>query len=258
MLELKNIYKTFNKNSSSPNKLFEDFNLKVKDKEFVTVVGSNGSGKSTILNLISGNIAVDSGKIIFNEEDITKVEEYKRYKKIGRVFQNPDLGNCSDMTVFENLVLADNKNKPWNLKKINRSSKERFMEMLSPLNLGIENKMDTLMKELSGGQRQVVSLLMTTLADIDLLMLDEHTAALDPKTGEKVMQITEKIVKERNLTTIMVTHNLSHAIDYGNRIIMLHEGTKILDLDREEKEKAQVSDLLDLFNKISLRRGNSV
>lgn len=257
MLELKNIYKTFNKNQN-PNKLFNDFNFKVGTGEFVTVIGSNGSGKSTILNLICGNTLPDSGEIIFNDENITNVKEYKRYRKIGRVFQNPTLGNCSNMTVLENLMLAENKNKPWNLRRMKDRSKEKFIEMLEPLELGLENKLESRISDLSGGQRQAVSLLMTTLSDIELLVLDEHTAALDPKTGEKVMQITKRIVEERNLTTIMVTHNLEHALAYGNRIIMLHEGEVILDLSGEEKDKTKMDDILNLFNQISIRRGNSV
>ena len=257
MLELKNIYKTFNKNQN-PNKLFNDFNLKVGTGEFVTVIGSNGSGKSTILNLICGNTLPDSGEIIFNDENITNVKEYKRYRQIGRVFQNPALGNCSNMTVLENLMLAENKNKPWNLRRMKDRSKEKFIEMLEPLELGLENKLESRISDLSGGQRQAVSLLMTTLSDIELIVLDEHTAALDPKTGEKVMQITKRIVEERNLTTIMVTHNLEHALAYGNRIIMLHEGEVILDLSGEEKYKTKMDDILNLFNQISIRRGNSV
>lgn len=257
MLELKNIYKTFNKNKN-PNELFRDFNLKVGAGEFVTVIGSNGSGKSTLLNLICGNILPDSGDIIFKGENVTKLQEYKRYKRIGRVFQNPALGNCSNMTVLENLMLAENKNKPWNLTKMKDSSKEKFVEILKPLELGLENKLQSTINDLSGGQRQAVSLLMTTLSDVELLVLDEHTAALDPKTGEKVMQITKKIVSERNLTTIMVTHNLEHALAYGNRIIMLHEGEIILDLSGKEKENTKMEDILNLFNQISIRRGNGV
>lgn len=257
MLELNHIYKTFNKNKN-PNELFNDFNLKIGTGEFVTVIGSNGSGKSTLLNLICGNTSPDSGEIIFKGENITNVKEYKRYRRIGRVFQNPALGNCSNMTVIENLMLAENKNRPWNLKKMKDSSKEKFIEMLKPLELGLENKLSSSIDDLSGGQRQAVSLLMTTLSDIELLVLDEHTAALDPKTGEKVMQITKNIVEERKLTTIMITHNLEHAIAYGNRIIMLHEGEIILDLSVEEKEKIKMDDILNLFNQISIRRGNSV
>lgn len=257
MLELKHINKTFNKNKN-PNELFNDFNLKIGPGEFVTVIGSNGSGKSTLLNLICGSTLPDSGEVIFKGENITNEKEYKRYRRIGRVFQNPALGNCSNMTVLENLMLAENKNKSWNLKRMKDSSKEKFMDMLRPLELGLENKMESLISDLSGGQRQAVSLLMTTLSDIELLVLDEHTAALDPKTGEKVMQITKRIVEERNLTTIMVTHNLEHALAYGNRIIMFHEGEIILDLSGEEKEKTKMDDILNLFNQISIRRGNSV
>ncbi|WP_300411121.1 ATP-binding cassette domain-containing protein [Lagierella sp.] len=259
MLELKNIKKTFNKTSPNPTILFKDLNLDFKSGEFVTIIGSNGSGKSTLLNIISGGVGVDSGEVFLKGKEITNTKDFQRYRYIGRVFQNPALGNCSTMTVFENLLLAENKNKKWNLTKVLDENKRKFyQEKLQEIGLGLENKLDIPMEKLSGGQRQVISLLMATLSDIELLILDEHTAALDPKTAEKVMEITRKLVEDRKLTTLMVTHNLGHAIEYGDRLIMLHEGEVILDLNEKEKENAKMDDLLNIFNKISIRRGNSI
>lgn len=259
MLELKNIYKTFNKNSPNLTILFKDLNLNFKKGEFVTIIGSNGSGKSTLLNIISGGTGIDSGQILINGKDITNTKDFQRYGYMGRVFQNTALGNCSTMTVFENLLLAENKNRKWDLSlAINMNKISEYKEKLKEVGLGLESKLDIPMSKLSGGQRQVVSLLMATLPKIDLLILDEHTAALDPKTAERVMEITKEQVEKRNLTTLMVTHNLDHAIKYGNRLIMLHEGAIILDMDEKEKEKAKLDDLLDIFNKISIRRGNSI
>lgn len=257
MIELKNINKTFGRGTVNEQVLFTDFNLTVNDNEFISVIGSNGSGKTTMLNIICGSVPFDSGDIIINGTSVAKMKEFKRYKRIGRVYQNPALGTCPAMTILENMAMADNKGKAFGLSA--GTSKKRinyYKELLSTLNLGLENKMNVPVGQLSGGQRQAMALLMTSMSPIDFLILDEHTAALDPKTAEIIMQLTDKIVREKKLTTIMVTHNLLFALEYGNRLIMMHEGNAVLDISGEDKENASVDDLLDRFNKISLERGN--
>ncbi len=257
MIELKNINKTFGRGTVNEQVLFTDFNLTVNDNEFISVIGSNGSGKTTMLNIICGSVPFDSGDIVINGTSVAKMKEFKRYKRIGRVYQNPALGTCPAMTILENMAMADNKGKTFGLSA--GTSKKRinyYKELLSTLNLGLENKMNVPVGQLSGGQRQAMALLMTSMSPIDFLILDEHTAALDPKTAEIIMQLTDKIVREKKLTTIMVTHNLLFALEYGNRLIMMHEGNAVLDISGEDKENASVDDLLDRFNKISLERGN--
>ena len=257
MLELININKNYNPGSVNELCLFKDFNLTVKDGEFVSVVGSNGSGKTSMLNIICGSIAVDSGKILIHGEDITRQKDYIRQRRIGRVYQDPSKGTCPGMTILENMSIAENKGKPYNLGRgVNKAKLEEYREMLRPLNLGLEDKMDVKVGALSGGQRQAMALLMSTMTPIEFLILDEHTAALDPKTAELIMELTDKIVKEKNLTTIMVTHNLRYAIEYGNRLVMMHQGNAILDKKGEEKDKMSVDDILTLFNEISIECGN--
>ena len=257
MLELININKNYNPGSVNELCLFRDFNLTVKDGEFVSVVGSNGSGKTSMLNIICGSIAVDSGKILIHGEDITRQKDYIRQRRIGRVYQDPSKGTCPGMTILENMSIAENKGKPYNLGRgVNKAKLEEYREMLRPLNLGLEDKMDVKVGALSGGQRQAMALLMSTMTPIDFLILDEHTAALDPKTADLIMELTDKIVKEKNLTTIMVTHNLRYAIEYGNRLVMMHQGNAILDKKGEEKDKMSVDDILTLFNEISIECGN--
>lgn len=248
MLELININKNYNPGSVNELCLFKDFNLTVKDGEFVSVVGSNGSGKTSMLNIICGSIAVDSGKILINGEDITKQKDYIRQRRIGRVYQDPSKGTCPSMTILENMSIAENKGKPYNLGRgVNKAKLETYREMLRPLNLGLEDKMGVQVGSLSGGQRQALALLMATMTPIDFLILDEHTAALDPKTAEIIMELTDQVVKEKKVTTIMVTHNLRYAVEYGNRLIMMHEGHIIYDVAGEEKKNLQVSDLLAKF-----------
>ena len=248
MLELININKNYNPGSVNELCLFKDFNLMVKDGEFVSVVGSNGSGKTSMLNIICGSIAVDSGKILINGEDITKQKDYIRQRRIGRVYQDPSKGTCPSMTILENMSIAENKGKPYNLGRgVNKAKLETYREMLRPLNLGLEDKMGVQVGSLSGGQRQALALLMATMTPIDFLILDEHTAALDPKTAEIIMELTDQVVKEKKVTTIMVTHNLRYAVEYGNRLIMMNEGHVIYDVRGEEKTKLEVSDLLERF-----------
>lgn len=257
MLELKNIDKYYNQGTVNEMCLFRDFNLSIADGEFVSVVGSNGSGKTSMLNLICGSIDMDRGSISINGRDISKEKEFKRSGYIGRVYQNPAMGTCPSMTILENMALADNKGKFFGLKTgTNKKRIEFYKESLRQLNLGLEDKLHVKVGSLSGGQRQAMALLMSTMTPIDFLILDEHTAALDPKTAELIMEMTDKIVKEKKLTTIMVTHNLRYAVEYGNRLLMMHQGEAVMDVKGEEKARLQVDDILSKFNEISIECGN--
>ena len=257
MLELAHVNKYFNPGTVNEMCLFEDFNFQVEDGQFVSVVGSNGSGKTSMLNLICGSLRVDMGKVLINGEDITYKKEFLRHKKIGRVFQDPSKGTCPSMNILENLSIADNKGKPFNLTRgTNRKKIDVYKEMLRPLNLGLEDKLYTKVGSLSGGQRQALSLLMSTMTPIDFLILDEHTAALDPKTAEIIMKLTGQIVREKHVTTIMVTHNLRYAVEYGDRLVMMHEGKVVLDKVGEEKQEVKVEDIMHIFNEISIECGN--
>ena len=257
MLELRDISKVYSPGSVNEHVLFRHFNLTVEDGQFISVVGSNGSGKTSMLNLICGSIPADEGKIIINGKDITRVREHKRYRTIGRVYQNPAMGTCGNMTILENMAMADNKNRPYNITPgINRRRVDEYRAMLSELGLGLEDKLGVPVSNLSGGQRQALSLLMTTLTPIEFLILDEHTAALDPKTAEIIMQLTGRIVKEKKLTTLMVTHNLRYALEYGNRLIMMHEGNIVMDHADEAKQALKLDDILGKFNEISIECGN--
>lgn len=257
MLELQQIKKYYNPGTVNEMCLFNGFDLKINDGEFVSVVGSNGSGKTSMLNIICGSIPVDSGKILVGGKEITKQKEFLRHRNIGRVYQNPAMGTCPNMTILENMSLADNKGKPFGLRLgTNKARVSFYKEQLSRLGLGLEDKMDIKVGSLSGGQRQAMALLMATMTPIEFLILDEHTAALDPKTADLIMELTDQIVKEKNLTTIMVTHNLRYAVEYGNRLIMMHEGQAILDKNAEEKAKMKVEEILNLFTEISIECGN--
>ena len=257
MLRLENVSKYYNVGTVNEMCLFRNFNLTIHDGEFISVVGSNGSGKTSMLNIICGSIDVDSGKLWLNDQDITNMKEYKRLEKIGRVFQNPAMGTCPGMTILENLSIADNKGKHYGLRRgIQKKRIDYYREQLSLLNLGMEDKLHVKVGSLSGGQRQALALLMSTMTPIDFLILDEHTAALDPKTAEVNMELTNKLVKEKKLTTIMVTHNLRYAVEYGDRLLMMHEGKAILDKNGDEKERTRVEDVLDIFNAISVESGN--
>lgn len=257
MIEFANVDKIYNKGSVNETQLFNNFNLNVESEEFVSVIGSNGSGKTSMLNMICGSIPITNGDIKINGESINKLQEFVRYKRIGRVYQNPAIGTCSTMTILENMSLADNKGKLFGLGLgTNKKRINYYKEILSQLNLGLEDKLDVKVGLLSGGQRQAMALLMSTMTPIDILILDEHTAALDPKTADIIMELTDKIVKEKRLTTIMVTHNLMFALDYGTRLIMMHEGNAIVDAKGEEKNNIVLDDILDKFNQISIRSGN--
>ena len=257
MLELKQINKYYNQGTVNEMCLFEDFSLTIRDRQFVSVVGSNGSGKTSMLNIICGSIPLDSGRIIIGGKDITSMPEYKRQRRIGRVYQNPAMGTCPHMTILENMALADNKGKPFNLLPgTNRQRINYYKEQLHSLGLGLEDKLHVKVGVLSGGQRQAMALLMSTMTPIEFLILDEHTAALDPKTAEVIMELTDQIVREKNLTTIMVTHNLRYAVEYGDRLIMMHQGSAIIDSVDEDKASLKVDDILDRFNEISIECGN--
>lgn len=257
MLELKNIYKYYNPGTVNEMCLFENYNLTVKNGEFVSVVGSNGSGKTSMLNIICGSIPVEDGKILLDGKDITEEKEYKRNRKIGRVYQNPAFGTCPSMTILENMSLAEHKGKIFGLQRgVSRKRGEYYRELLRPLNLGLEDKMNVKVGALSGGQRQAMALLMSTMTPIEFLILDEHTAALDPKTAEIIMELTGKIVKEKKLTAIMVTHNLRYAVEYGDRILMMHQGQNVMDCCGAEKAGISIDHILEKFNEISIECGN--
>ena len=257
MLELKNISKYYNPGSVNEMCLFQDFNLTIRDHEFVSVVGSNGSGKTSLLNIICGSIGVDSGNIIVNGTDITGRKDYLRQRKIGRVYQDPSKGTCPSMNILENMSLADNKGKGYGLTKgVNKARIEEYRESLRQLNLGLEDKLYTKVGSLSGGQRQALALLMSTMTPIEFLILDEHTAALDPKTAEIILELTDKIVREKKVTTIMVTHNLRYAVEYGDRILMMHQGNAVLDKAGEEKKAISTEEIMGIFNRISVECGN--
>ena len=257
MLKLEHICKTYNKGTVNETTLFSDFNLQVKKGEFISVIGSNGSGKTSILNLICGSIPLDSGDIKVRGESIVKLKEYQRSKIIGRVFQDPAKGTCPSMNILQNMAMADNKGKAFNLTSgVNKKRISYYKEQLSRLHLGLEDKLYVKVGALSGGQRQAMALLMSTMTPLDFLILDEHTAALDPKTSEIIMELTNEIVQEKQLTTLMVTHNLRHAVEYGNRLIMMHQGKAILDLDMQKRKETKIEDILGVFNEISIECGN--
>ncbi|MCF6461912.1 ABC transporter ATP-binding protein [Clostridium sp. Cult1] len=252
MLRLNNISKTFNKGNINEQELFKNFSLNIEKGDFISVIGSNGAGKSTLLNLISGKMEVDKGEITLNGVDVTEKDEYEKCKNISRIFQDPSMGTNPSMTIYENLSMAKNKGKKFGLTFLmDKDDEEFFKDSLGILGLNLEDKLHTPVSQLSGGQRQSLALIMATIGNPDLLLLDEHTAALDPKTSQIVMDITEKVVKEKGLTTIMVTHNIEHAIKYGNRLIMLHLGKKILDIDGNMKKSLTKEELLSLFKDIS-------
>ena len=249
MLKIENVKKTFLKGTINEKTVLNGVDLILEEGDFVTVIGSNGAGKSTLLNAIAGTFDVDEGKIYIDDVDITKYPEYKRAKYIGRVFQDPMMGTASDMWIEENLALANRRGGKRGLGQgINNEERKIYKNLLSEFDLGLEDRLDTKVGLLSGGQRQAITLLMATLKQPKLLLLDEHTAALDPKTAQRVLDITDKIVEKYKLTTFMVTHNMKDAIKHGNRLIMMHEGQIVLDIKGEEKKKLTVEKLLSKFN----------
>ena len=252
MLEIKNVTKIFNPGTVNEKLALDNFSLTLEDGDFVTVIGGNGAGKSTMMNAIAGVWPVDAGKIIIDGVDVTKLPEHKRAKYLGRVFQDPMTGTAATMGIEENLALAKRRGHGRTLRAgISRKEREEYREMLKILDLGLEDRLTSKVGLLSGGQRQALTLLMATLQKPKLLLLDEHTAALDPKTAAKVLETTEFIVQRDQLTTLMITHNMRDAIAHGNRLIMLNEGRIILDIRGEEKKKLTVEDLLHKFEAAS-------
>ena len=252
MLKIENIHKTFNAGTVNEKAALRGLDLHLKEGDFVTVIGGNGAGKSTMLNAITGVFGIDSGKVIIDGVDVTHLPEYKRAKFIGRVFQDPMMGTAATMQIEENLALAARRGKPRTLRiGITRAEREEYRERLKILNLGLEDRMTSKVGLLSGGQRQALTLLMASMNNPKLLLLDEHTAALDPKTAAKVLEITDRIVTENHLTTLMITHNMRDAIAHGNRLIMMQDGHIIVDVEGEEKKKLTVEDLLKLFAQAS-------
>lgn len=252
MLEIKEIYKTFNVGTINEKSALNGLSLKLNEGDFVTVIGGNGAGKSTLLNALAGVWKVDEGDIFIDDIKVTKMSEYKRAKFLGRVFQDPMLGTVATMQIDENLALAARRGKVRGLGRgITKAEKEKYKDALKILGLGLENRMSTKVGLLSGGQRQAITLLMATLQKPRLLLLDEHTAALDPKTAAKVLETTNAIVAENKLTTLMITHNMKDAIANGNRLIMMNNGEIILDISGEEKQKLTVEDLLKKFAQAS-------
>ena len=252
MLEIKNVYKTFNAGTVNKKCALDGINLTLNDGDFVTVIGGNGAGKSTLLNMIAGVYPVDCGSIIIDGNDVTKLPEYKRAKFLGRVFQDPMMGTASEMWIEENMALASRRGQRRGLKwAIGKHERAQFKEMLSELELGLEDRLSTKVGLLSGGQRQALTLLMAAMKKPKLLLLDEHTAALDPKTAAKVLALSDKFIEEEHLTAMMVTHNMKDAIAHGNRLIMMNNGRIILDVSGEEKKKLTVEYLLEAFSKLS-------
>lgn len=252
MLNISDLYKTFNLGTVNEKQVLNGLDLELKNKDFVTVIGGNGAGKSTILNMIAGVHYPDKGSIVLDDEDITFIPEYKRAKYLGRVFQDPMMGTASNMAIEENLALAYRRGKRRGLGwGITKEEKEIYVDKLKELDLGLEDRLTTKVGLLSGGQRQALTLLMAALRKPKLLLLDEHTAALDPKTAEKVLKLSEQIILDNSLTALMVTHNMKNAIQYGNRLIMMYEGRVIYDVSGEEKKNLKVNDLLEKFQSVS-------
>ena len=252
MLQVKNIFKTFNAGTINEKVALKGVDLHLKPGDFVTVIGGNGAGKSTLLNSVAGVFPVDEGQILIDGVDVTHLPEYKRAKFIGRVFQDPLMGTAATLQIEENLALAARRGKFRGLLPgITKAEREQYREELKILDLGLEDRMTAKVGLLSGGQRQALTLLMATLQKPKLLLLDEHTAALDPKTAAKVLDVTQRIVERDNLTTLMITHNMRDAIAYGNRLIMMYDGVVLLDVSGEEKKNLTVEQLLELFSKAS-------
>ena len=249
MLEIKDVFKTFNKGTVNEKVALNGVDIKLNDGDFCTIIGGNGAGKSTMLNAIAGVWPVDRGVIFLGDKDVTGLPEHKRALYLGRVFQDPMMGTVADMEIIENLAIAARRGKKRSLRwGVTKAEREKYREMLAQFDLGLENRMTSKVGLLSGGQRQAITLLMATIKKPQLLLLDEHTAALDPKTAAKVLELSDKILAENKLTALMVTHNMHDAIAHGNRLIMMNNGKIIFDIQGEEKKKLKTSDLLEKFS----------
>ncbi|MDO5666326.1 MAG: ABC transporter ATP-binding protein [Alcaligenaceae bacterium] len=256
MLDIKNIHITFNHNTPIETKALRGASLTIAEGQFVSVIGSNGAGKSTLLNAVAGEARVDRGQILVNKQDVTRLPVWDRAKDVARVFQDPMAGTCEDLTIEENLALAYSRGQKRGLRlAIKPEMREFFQERLAILGLGLERRLSDRIGLLSGGQRQAVSLLMATLQPSKILLLDEHTAALDPRIAAFILELTEKIVQEQGLTTMMVTHSMKQALEYGERTVMLHQGKIVLDVSGEERSRMGVTDLLQMFERV---RGEEV
>ena len=250
MVEIKNIVKVFNAGTVNENKAIQKTDLKVETGDFITIIGSNGAGKTTLFNLISGNIFPTEGSVFINGNDVTKVPEYKRAKNVGRIFQNTTLGTAANMSIEENMIISSAKGFKGLKRSLNNKKREVFREQLKRLDMGLESRLKDSVELLSGGQRQAMTLLMMVLSKPDLILLDEHTAALDPKNAQIILDLTVKYIQEYNLTTLMITHNMKHAIKYGNRLLMMDNGEIILDVKGEEKKALTVETLVTMFHNI--------
>ena len=252
MLEIRNVHKTFNPGTINEKHALNGVNLKLEEGDFVTVIGGNGAGKSTMLNAVAGTWPVDDGSILIDGVDVTGLPEFKRASFLGRVFQDPMTGTATTMSIEENMAIAARRGKSRGLRwGITKAEREKYRQMLSTLHLGLEDRLTSKVGLLSGGQRQAITLLMASIQKPKLLLLDEHTAALDPKTAAKVLEISDQIISDNHLTAMMVTHNMKDAIAHGNRLIMMHEGKVILNIAGEDKKKLTVGDLLHQFEKVS-------
>ncbi|MCX8650426.1 ABC transporter ATP-binding protein [Gilliamella sp. B2776] len=250
MIKVGELQLTFNQGTPIENHVLRGLNLNISEGEFVTIIGSNGAGKSSLLNVISGDLLADSGSVIINGKNVTRWPAWKRAGLVARVFQDPMVGTCENLTIEENLAIAYNRGHSFTLSPaLNRKLRAIFKEKLATLNLGLENRLSDMMGLLSGGQRQAISLLMSTLQPSKILLLDEHTAALDPKTAQFVLELTDEIVSKNHLTAMMVTHSMKQALEYGNRTVMLHQGQVVLDVAGEQRAKLTVNDLLAMFEK---------
>ena len=257
MLEIREVSKTYHPGTVTELRLFDRFSLTVEDGQFVSIVGSNGSGKTSLLNIICGSIPIDGGDVLVGGESIARKKDFQRYLTMGRVYQDPSMGTCPNLTMLENLSLADNKGKPFGFTRgVNKKRVNEYRAELERLGLGLEDKLNVKMGSLSGGQRQAVALLMATMTPLKFLILDEHTAALDPKTAEVIMKLTNQVVREKRLTAMMVTHNLRYALEYGDRVLMMDRGRAVLDRSGAEKQNTSMDDLLAQFNRISIGSGD--
>ncbi len=250
MIQLKDINMIFGEGTPNRNHVLKDVNLNVKQGDFITIVGSNGAGKTTLYNAVSGHYPVTSGQVLFNETDVTRMPEFKRSEFIGRIFQNPLLGTAGNMSIEDNMVIASYKGMKKIRRTLNKKKREQFKDLLVQLEMNLENRLKNNVALLSGGQRQALTLLMMVMSRPQLILLDEHTAALDPRNAAKVMELTFKFINEYNLTAMMITHNMQHAIDFGNRLIMMDKGEIIMDISGDEKKELTVQKLVDKFHEI--------